>query len=291
VTHEKISVHCYRKEILSNWGVFADVWSFSDRETYRRLRSSSSLLLYWRQILCDSWKDIWKCCLHLLKGKIRLKYNLYLFVYVISYCRINLWHVWSFSDRETYFVVWTPLILCFFIEGNSVCDCSDAWNLRKNFWNHYDQIGKHRLFLFLKENLWKYFCSNFQMWKKQIEKTYRRLQIVVIVFLYWRKLLGLFWCTSFALSPDRENISSPMALFFVSFWSNREKHIVAYAHCYCISLLKESYDYSYVFIFCFTSAPPLFFISLLKESSEQCEQLWTLLKMESSFSSKIFFDF
>ena len=40
-----------------------------------------------------------------------VKYNLYLFVYVISYCRINLWHVWSFSDRETYFVVWTPLIL------------------------------------------------------------------------------------------------------------------------------------------------------------------------------------
>ena len=124
-------------------------------------------------------KDIWQYCLQLLKG-IPVRYNLYLFVYVISYCKINLWHVWSFSDRKTYFAVYAPRILCFFIEGNPVWL---FWCVKeKNFWNHYDQIGKHVVAyalscISLLKEIWWLFCKeSLRLSKMYIVKNIRRLR-------------------------------------------------------------------------------------------------------------------
>ena len=90
------------------------------------------------------------------------------FAYVISYCKISLWHMWSFSDRKTYFAVYAPRILCFFIEGNPVWL---FWCVKeKNFWNHYDQMEK-----LVKKLL-----------KSLLRETYRRFRSFFFIST-WRK--------------------------------------------------------------------------------------------------------
>ena len=137
------------------------MWSLSDRKYICRVHSSHSLFLYSR--------------------KIRLKYDLYLFVYVISYCKINLWGDMCDHSLIGKHILPHSLLLflsCFFIEGKSCVWL--FWCVKeKNFWNHYDQIGKHIVASALcycislfKEILWKYLPLIVKCEKKQIEKTH-----------------------------------------------------------------------------------------------------------------------
>ena len=119
------------------------------------------------------------------------------FAYVIFYCKISLWHMWSFSDRKTYFAVYAPRILCFFIEGNPVWL---FWCVKeKNFWNHYDQMEK------LEKKLLK----------SLLRETYRRFRSLLLCFFIEGNSCDYSDVLVFVYEY-RENISSPMALFFVS---------------------------------------------------------------------------